>query len=467
MAEVNIETYHPEPKQQIFHGAPQRNKLYGGSMGGGKTRTLCEEMNMLMIEFPGNRGLILRKTFADFRLSTYLILVEKTLSQLISANLVKERKDRKVFEYWNGSTLFYGGLDTTSKEKEKYFSSEFGAIAIDEAREITEEEFGKLGTRLRHRLPSGKFPRFHMLLASNPAQNWLKTRFILSPDTEKDIFVPALPSENPHNPPDYIAQLRDLFSGDEKMIAAYVEGSWDAVGGIDDLLMMSDIEPCIEYPIVRDFHPRRATVCDFARFGDDMTVIYDFVEAGSVASESYGKKDTGETVGRILYHREKNSSSLVGIDPIGEGAGAYDSLMELSREYRGNTKFEVIGIDFRGKSSKPRRFKNLRAEIYWTGREKIKNRQCSIPDDPQLHGQLCSVKYKFVPGAEGMKIQIESKENIKKRLSVSPDKADSYMMGLYAIDRTNPSMDLGFSQSELAEQYEEERRREIREWATA
>ena len=404
-------------------------------MGGGKTRTLCEDINSLMIEYPGNRGLIIRKVLADFKITTYLMLIEKTLAPLIETGLVTENKSEKYFNYWNGSRLFYGGLESNSpdsqKERKKYFSAEYGVIGIDEAREVIEKEFDELSSRLRHRLTNGKFPPFFMLLASNPSQNWLKTRFILNPDPDKFIFFPALPKDNEYNPEDYAEQLRSIFKFDQQMLEAYVNGNWDAITNIDDLLGMSDIEPIVLKDPKHKPLPfsGKVTSCDPARFGDDTTQIYDWAGTQVVGDESYGKKDTMETVGRIMFHALKNKSTVIAVDPIGM-PGIADRLREVIGE--AGLKIMVIEVDFREKSSNPDQWFNLRAEVYWHARNLAKNKKCSCPDDPQLHGQLCATKYKFMGGGKlGTRIKIESKDDIKKRLGFSPDKADAYVIGLW------------------------------------
>ena len=49
--------------------------------------------------------------------------------------------------------------------------------------------------------------------------------------------------------------------------------------------------------------------------------------------------------------------------------------------------------------------------------------------DVKLKGQLTTPTYEFRNG----KILIESKSDIKKRLGNSPDRADAYVNGLYAL----------------------------------
>ena len=433
-----IETYDPRPSQKLFHSGEDRNKLFGGSMGSGKTRSLCEDINALMTEFPGNRGLIIRKVLADFKLTTYVTLVEKTLAPYLSAGLIKEKKADRYFEYWNKSRLYYGGLDASSenKERSKYFSGEYGAIAADEGRELEEKDFKELSTRLRHRLPDGKFPPYFFLLASNPSQNWLKKLFILRPESGYK-FYPALPKDNIHNPADYVDHLRDLFKNDEKLLQAYVEGNWDSVVSIDDLIGMADLQPVIEVigtgPKISPFAPRLTSV-DPARFGDDSTVIYDFAGNKVVKQEKYGKKDLMETVGRVTYHVDTNHSTHVILDPIGmEGLG--DRLREIFKETE--KKVLVTDCDFREHSSDKSKWVNVRAEVYMYFRKMVINKQCRVPDDLILHGQACSIKYKFVGGGKyGFRTQIEPKADIKKRLGGSPDELDSYVMGLFGQQRT-------------------------------
>jgi len=413
-----------------------------------------------MCLYPGNRGLLLRATLADFKLSTYLILTEETLKPFIDANVVTENKQDRYFDFHlpqGKSRLYYGGLDIPDQEKNKYFSTEYGCIGVDEAREIKEDDFKILGTRLRHHLPNKKFPEYYFLLASNPSQNWLKTRFILAP--EKDyLFVPALPKENKYNPPDYEERIRDLFHGDENFIKAYLEGSWDAVASIDDLIMMTDIMPCldIKIPAAQD---KRLTSVDFAEMGDDTTAIYNWTNAnitkvnGKYLSENYGKKTPDETIGRILYNRERNKSRMVAMGFNGEDRVVYNWLSQINGEM--SEPFDMLGVDFAKASTQPDRFYNFRAEVYWYAKGQIKNRAVSIPkDDVELQGQLCAIKYKFRGGPKGTRILIEAKDECKKRLGKSPDKADAWVIGLWAlqfcsVDKDKPTWKEKYKEDKL------------------
>jgi len=412
-------------------------------MGGGKSRTLCEEMVRQMVKFPGNRGLLVRATLADFMLSTYITLTEEVLQQYVEAGLVKENKKIRYFDFnlpQGRSRLYYGGLDMSKEDKEKYFSTQYGCIGIDEAREVKEDEFKKLGTRFRHKLPDGTRPDYYLLLASNPSQNWLKRYFVTGP-APNYLFVPALPKENKYNPPDYEEQIRDLFHGDEAFIRAYLEGSWDAIASIDDLILPADLDACKDLKI-HDVNDRHLTSIDLARMGDDMTSIYNFHNCMVESQEFYGKKDAEVSIGRVIYNREKNKSRMVVTGYNGMDQVFYDWLRSINGEM--SQPYDILEVDFNEKAVEPR-FYNMRAQVYWYLREQIKNRACSIPkSDVQLASQICSIKYKFKGGKQGLKIIIESKKDLKKRLGFSPDKADSYAIGIYGhqtcpVDKDKPT----------------------------
>ena len=72
-------------------------------------------------------------------------------------------------------------------------------------------------------------------------------------------------------------------------------------------------------------------------------------------------------------------------------------------------------------------YHNLRAELWWHLRELLnpEKNPIALPPDDDLLSELASVKYKV--DAKGA-IQIESKDDMKKRLGHSPDRADAVVL---------------------------------------
>ncbi|MBW2647560.1 MAG: hypothetical protein JRE23_15575 [Deltaproteobacteria bacterium] len=91
---------------------------------------------------------------------------------------------------------------------------------------------------------------------------------------------------------------------------------------------------------------------------------------------------------------------------------------------------DVLGIDNAGKSSDPEKYYNLRSEIWCGAGDMFADGDVQLKNlEPSLRGQLSTPTYDFRNG----RILIEPKASIKKRLGRSPDRADAYVNGLYAL----------------------------------
>jgi hypothetical protein len=122
----------------------------------------------------------------------------------------------------------------------------------------------------------------------------------------------------------------------------------------------------------------------------------------------------------VLSHR--HGDCLIVVDVCGVGGGVADRLTEMGDN--------VLGIDNAAKSSQPEKYYNLRSEIWCTAADALADGDVQLAtDDVRLKGQLTCPTYEFRDG----RILIESKADIKKRLGSSPDRADAYVNGLYAL----------------------------------
>ena len=215
--------YDPTERQLQAHKAPQRYKLYGGAMGGGKTVWLCAEAIALSMKYAGNRGYLCRQHVLDVKRSTLVTFERVCPQEMIKRHILDDR----TIELWNGSQIVYGGLGNQD-ELERIKSTEFGWFAIDEATETFEEMFTLLASRLRWKLQDGTVPEYYGLLASNPEPGWVKKRFV-DQKLPDHVFIPALPKDNPHLPVGYDEGLRKMFP--DEAAKRYLDGSWDIFEG--------------------------------------------------------------------------------------------------------------------------------------------------------------------------------------------------------------------------------------------
>ncbi len=157
----------------------------------------------------------------------------------------------------------------------------------------------------------------------------------------------------------------------------------------------------------------RTVGVDVARFGDDRTCIVFRKGDKIVDINVYSGMDTMQVVGRVMEAITSFKPDATFVDVGGLGAGVVDRLRQL--------RYNVFDVNA---SSKPRdaaRFHNLRAEMWWTMREWIRTVGV-LPDNQMLADDLTAITYFY---DAGNRIQLEKKEDMKKRGLPSPDLADA------------------------------------------
>lgn len=436
-------------RQMLFHEAPETYKLFGGAMGGGKTGALINEGNQLNLDYPGNFGLLIRKTWPSFR-DTVLPQVEKFIDVKLIADW---NRSEKYIIYKNLSRIRYGGMGDKPDDWEKWMSGEYGWIAIDQAEQFTELEFRMLATRLRLNLPG---IRYFFLLSCNPNVGWIKEIFI-EQVPEDYIFIPSLPSDNLANlPAGYIKRMKNVLT--PKQQKALLEGNWDAVGDPDNVYAYGDVRKAMRRK-ARGTLPVDLGV-DVARGGDDESIIV--LREGlrvRVHNRAQGH-DTMRTAGECWHccqdkvipkWKDRLDRISIKVDADGVGGGVVDRLKEQRRdkeelytamvleslspegkkelekaEYR--LRIKVVEIHGSGKPKDPVHFKNLRAEIHWGLRELLED--LDLPNDREVSSQMMALKYKTNSAGQ---IVIIPKEEIKKKLGRSPDLAEAIIYALADI----------------------------------
>jgi len=171
-----------------------------------------------------------------------------------------------------------------------------------------------------------------------------------------------------------------------------------------------------------DVEDRNADVhigVDVARYGDDKTEICVRQENKVINWKTYSKKSTMETVGNIMLIVKEydNNDVYINVDDTGVGGGVTDRLEELMGD---NPNVTINGVNNGSKPYDEEAFRNRGAELWWNLRLKIRDIQ--IPKNDRLVAQLATRKYKLLSNG---KIELEKKDDMKKRGLKSPDKADA------------------------------------------
>ena len=150
--------------------------LVAGPAGTGKSRACLEKLHAMCLANPGMRGLICRKTGATLS-GTALVTFRRFVIQeaLLNGDIEYyggSASEPAQYRYTNGSVVAIGGLDKISK----IMSSEYDVIYVQEATELTENDWESLTTRLRSWVVS-----FQQILGDcNPSSptHWLRMRCV-------------------------------------------------------------------------------------------------------------------------------------------------------------------------------------------------------------------------------------------------------------------------------------------------
>jgi hypothetical protein len=169
-------------------------------------------------------------------------------------------------------------------------------------------------------------------------------------------------------------------------------------------------------------HLHEPLICgvDVARFGDDQTVIAlrKGRDCRSIPWIKLRQADTMAVAAKVAELHRHYRFDAIHVDGGGVGGGVIDRLRQLN--------IAVREVQFGGRADRnqldidPTRYANKRAEMWGTLRQALDG--LAIPDDPELARDLTGVQYGLNARDE---IQLERKEDMKKRDLASPDCGDA------------------------------------------
>ncbi|MAH48730.1 hypothetical protein CMI37_23085 [Candidatus Pacearchaeota archaeon] len=422
--------------------------MYGGAKGGGKSVFGCiwmylecchliDRYNIGPRKFPIPVGFMGRKQSIDFTNTTL-----ETWKRFIPHDCYVLREHNKEIIIDGKVKVDFGGFDR-SDVINKFNSAEYARIFLDQAEEISLDDVALLRATLRLVINGQKVPG-KALYTANPAQCWLKEEFVDQSNPHQR-FVRALPGDNKWTGEEYVQVLEKALAHRPDLLRAYRDGDWTAFEGDDQLILSKYIVDCYTTSPVHDGY---LVVCDVARFGDDETVIFVMEGTNIVHKTVWGKSPTTAVSKEITELSRAYGNCPCVVDEIGVGGGVVDQLIDTGRS--------VIPFNSSNKPTEASKrnnqpiMHNLRSEAWWNASKMFAAHEISCSGMyPRLQSQLTIPRYGFRNG----KVLIEDKESIKKRMNRSPDHADTYVMGLWAMKQTQSS---GMTASEcrrLAKKY--------------
>jgi|TARA_R110000824_G_scaffold120278_2_gene275380 hypothetical protein len=301
--------FHPnEGPQTEFLAAPEKDVLYGGAAGGGKSYAMLVDP-LRYAHKKAHRALILRRSMPELR-----ELIDK--SRELYPQAFPGAKFREVEKLWNfpsGAKIEFGFLERDA-DVYRYQGQAYSWIGFDEITHLpTEFSWNYLASRLR---TTDSSIETYLRCTANPGgvgAQWVKKRYIDSHEHNKSFighdglsrkFIPARLDDNPYLAKDgrYEQMLKALPPIQRRQL---LEGNWDVAEGAA-FVEFSPNKHIIE-PFQLPIGWERVKGIDYG-YAAESCCLWGILDAQDgtliIYRELYRKGLTGLDLGRIITEME-------------------------------------------------------------------------------------------------------------------------------------------------------------------
>jgi len=163
---------------------------------------------------------------------------------------------------------------------------------------------------------------------------------------------------------------------------------------------------------------------DVAGPGEDETVLVARVGGAIIAQQAWSLPDPRGVLAAALGNLRGGRFQIgpVVVDAVGIG---YHVATHL-----GDQGYNVFAFNAGSAPLDPEHYVNAKAEAYWTLREWLERGRISGLTDEETQAQLAGIRYRHTAAG---RVEIESKEDAKKRGQASPDRAEAVVMAFARI----------------------------------
>lgn len=176
-------------------------------------------------------------------------------------------KSEYTIELINGTIILFKGLDDPEKIKSIEGITD---IVIEEASELTEDDFDQLNLRLRAQIG---MLQIHLMFNPVSKSNWVYKRFFAVKTPDDTVIVHTTYKDNPHLPKEYIESLMRLEKTNPAYFKIYVLGDFAT---LDKLIF-----PTVTYRIIPDGETKGLLFwcgMDFGYTNDPTAINWGFVD---------------------------------------------------------------------------------------------------------------------------------------------------------------------------------------------
>ena len=297
-----------EGPQTDFLAADEKDVLYGGAAGGGKSYAMLVDP-LRYAHKKAHRALILRRSMPELR-----EMIDK--SRELYPQAFPGAKFREVEKLWNfpsGAKIEFGFLERDA-DVYRYQGQAYSWIGFDEITHLpTEFSWNYLASRLRTTDPDIKT---YLRCTANPGgsgAHWVKKRYIEPSESNKSFigedgltrkFIPAKLQDNPYLAKDgvYEQMLKSLPPIQRRQL---LEGNWEVAEGA--AFVEFDPTKHIVTPFQIPIHWERVKGVDYG-YAAESCCLWGAIDINDgtliIYRELYQKGLTGEELGSIIGNME-------------------------------------------------------------------------------------------------------------------------------------------------------------------
>jgi hypothetical protein len=307
-----------EGPQTDFLAASEKDVLYGGAAGGGKSFAMLIDP-LRSCHISEHRALILRRSMPELR-----ELIDKSRELYpIAFKGAKFKEVEKLWQFPSGAKIEFGFLERDA-DVYRYQGQAYSWIGFDEITHLpTEFGWNYLASRLRTTNPELKT---YLRCTANPGgvgASWVKKRYVEPADENKSFlghdglsrkFIPARLQDNPFLAEDgeYERMLQSLPAIQRKQL---LEGNWD----ISEGAAFAEFDPSIHVipPFDLPSWWERLKGIDYG-YASESCCLWGVVDPEDktliIYRELYRKGLTGEALGDTLTQMEESEiRSITGV----------------------------------------------------------------------------------------------------------------------------------------------------------
>lgn len=442
---------------------------YGGAAGGGKTDLL---LGMAYLQH--RRALIFRREFT--RLDALIDRSRAIYGPGLTASKDSYNENLHRWKFADGRMIRFAAMQKV-EDWRKYQGQAADFHGFDEATEFVEAQVRSVIAWNRSAVPG---QRCRVLLTFNPPTDangewvlrffgpwldpdytgerarpgelrWFTTRDGKdvevepgTPGAKSRTFIPASLADNPVL---VAAGYGDTIEALPEPLRSILRGDWTAGRQADPwgVIPPAWVQAATRRAPPDDPGPLSALGVDVARGGPDETTIAAL--RGRVVEDLAvfpgAATPDGQSVAALVLQRHADGCP-VGVDVIGVGSSPYDHLAGMVPTVAINAG---EGTEFRDRSGQIA-FINVRAAMWWAFREALDPKSGEglvLPDDPQLRAELQAPRF----SVQGRRIKVESKEEVRKRLGRSTNRADAVIQAYWAAKLHMPIFLFGDADADL------------------